>query len=192
MDSKSGNKQEPIDARAIELKPIAVSACMPRFIVMNYALLLLPSTWPIQPTICIRARNLPGHSRWPKMLASCLWSVEATIYIIPLLWNIFPCVCVCVCVTERTRRRERENERVQPEIAIHTNKLPRKKRPACPPPSLRHCCPPFVHPFVCVHWMHLVRFICFYYHFRPSLHSFFFLILWGLLRDGNPGSKMRW
>lgn len=101
-------------------------------------------------------------------------------------------VCVCVCETERTRRRERENERVQPEIAIHTNKLPRKKRPACPPPSLRHCCPPFVHPFVCVHWMHLVRFICFYYHFRPSLHSFFFLILWGLLRDGNPGSKMRW
>lgn len=98
MDSKSGNKQEPIDARAIELKPIAVSACMPRFIVMNYALLLLPSTWPIQPTICIRARNLPGHSRWPIMLASCLWSVEATIYIIPLLWNIFPCVCVCVYV----------------------------------------------------------------------------------------------
>lgn len=83
------------------------------------------------------------------------------------------CVCVCVCDRENEKERERENERVQPEIAIHTNKLPRKKRPACPPPSLRHCCPPFVHPFVCVHWMHLVRFICFYYHFCPSLHSFF-------------------
>jgi len=79
-----------------------------RFIVMNYVLLLWPST--------AGQANIIDHMHgdletldglnWTEqwMLASCLLCavapcVDATIYIIPLLWNIFllyPTIYVCV------------------------------------------------------------------------------------------------
>lgn len=100
---------------------------------------------------------------------------------------------VCVCVWDRENEKERERERESAARNCNTHKqIATQKAAGLPSPFPPPLLPP-LRPSLCMCALDALGAIhLLLLPFLPVSPLFFFLILWGLLRDGNPGSKMRW